>query len=377
MGIFDVNMPLLYGEGHKAFLRLQKKIMKQDDDQSLFAWTAIEPITGPDGGHGLLADSPAAFGKSGHIRPYRSISNIIPRPFSSRGVSVALSLLERSIDDEPYRVSLGVLECYKVDGRGLSESEEGRPAVVLKPVDNNSANNHYTRIRLDRLVWVNDYTEPSELFVRQLNGLSDRREFVRTYLLHFSKVYSHVDYVDANGSCRSTRWVAARHGYKAQYETYMRSEYTSMVPSGEPTFLPWKGLNSGGLYSLSSTSMPCTLSAVILFADLGGLGLSGFFLLVGTQQNGDMGFEIREAGHAELKRMPDRDPTWLQALPFQPVPPGTWMVLPRVRVMVVLREMARVVAPGIKYFRPELHIRDIMVIEASVREMVKSLQQRP
>jgi Heterokaryon incompatibility protein (HET) len=38
-GIFDVNMPLLYGEGQqKAFLRLQEEIMKSSDDHTLFAW---------------------------------------------------------------------------------------------------------------------------------------------------------------------------------------------------------------------------------------------------------------------------------------------------------------------------------------------------
>ncbi|KAF2252085.1 HET-domain-containing protein, partial [Trematosphaeria pertusa] len=38
LGIFDVNMPLLYGEGEKAFVRLQEEIMKDSQDQSLFAW---------------------------------------------------------------------------------------------------------------------------------------------------------------------------------------------------------------------------------------------------------------------------------------------------------------------------------------------------
>ena len=31
LGLFDVNMPLLYGEGTKAFLRLQQEIIKQSD----------------------------------------------------------------------------------------------------------------------------------------------------------------------------------------------------------------------------------------------------------------------------------------------------------------------------------------------------------
>ncbi|KAI4204093.1 MAG: hypothetical protein LQ346_001669 [Caloplaca aetnensis] len=38
MGLFGVNMPLLYGEGHKAFLRLQHEIAKDSDDDTLFAW---------------------------------------------------------------------------------------------------------------------------------------------------------------------------------------------------------------------------------------------------------------------------------------------------------------------------------------------------
>lgn len=37
MGIFNVNMPLLYGEGSKAFIRLQEEIMRETRDDSLFA----------------------------------------------------------------------------------------------------------------------------------------------------------------------------------------------------------------------------------------------------------------------------------------------------------------------------------------------------
>ena len=38
MGIFDVNMPILYGEGRLAFRRLQEEIMKKTVDTSLFVW---------------------------------------------------------------------------------------------------------------------------------------------------------------------------------------------------------------------------------------------------------------------------------------------------------------------------------------------------
>ncbi|KAF2758951.1 HET-domain-containing protein, partial [Pseudovirgaria hyperparasitica] len=38
LGIFQVNMPLLYGEGNRAFGRLQEEIMRISDDQSMLAW---------------------------------------------------------------------------------------------------------------------------------------------------------------------------------------------------------------------------------------------------------------------------------------------------------------------------------------------------
>ncbi|TFK81378.1 HET-domain-containing protein [Polyporus arcularius HHB13444] len=38
MGMFDVNMPTIYGEGRRAFRRLQEEIMKNSPDHSLFAW---------------------------------------------------------------------------------------------------------------------------------------------------------------------------------------------------------------------------------------------------------------------------------------------------------------------------------------------------
>jgi hypothetical protein len=38
LGIFGVNMPLLYGEGKRAFVRLQEEIIKNYDDDSILAW---------------------------------------------------------------------------------------------------------------------------------------------------------------------------------------------------------------------------------------------------------------------------------------------------------------------------------------------------
>ncbi|KAK4098047.1 HET-domain-containing protein [Parathielavia hyrcaniae] len=36
LGLFDINMPLLYGEGDRAFARLQEEILRQSEDDTLF-----------------------------------------------------------------------------------------------------------------------------------------------------------------------------------------------------------------------------------------------------------------------------------------------------------------------------------------------------
>lgn len=61
LGLFDVNLPLLYGEGNKAFMRLQQEIIKRSDGESIFAWTSN------DSAWGMLAPSHRAFQGSANI----------------------------------------------------------------------------------------------------------------------------------------------------------------------------------------------------------------------------------------------------------------------------------------------------------------------
>ena len=63
-GIFGVNMPLLYGEGEKAFRRLQEHIIQSTPDYSIFAWTLLAQHLEPTGGRtysGVLASCPREF----------------------------------------------------------------------------------------------------------------------------------------------------------------------------------------------------------------------------------------------------------------------------------------------------------------------------
>ncbi|KAI0517902.1 HET-domain-containing protein [Xylaria bambusicola] len=68
MGLFDVNMPLIYGEGTKTFIRLQEEILKSSSDHSMFAWKA--PETGSNEAlTGLLAETSQYFADVGNYRP--------------------------------------------------------------------------------------------------------------------------------------------------------------------------------------------------------------------------------------------------------------------------------------------------------------------
>jgi hypothetical protein len=60
-GLFDINMPLLYGEGEKAFVRLQEEIMKTSADHSILAWEFRDICDFFDFSEQLLAPSPAFF----------------------------------------------------------------------------------------------------------------------------------------------------------------------------------------------------------------------------------------------------------------------------------------------------------------------------
>jgi hypothetical protein len=45
MGLFDINMSMLYGEGGQAFARWQEEIIRTSDDESLFVWDCDSPMS--------------------------------------------------------------------------------------------------------------------------------------------------------------------------------------------------------------------------------------------------------------------------------------------------------------------------------------------
>lgn len=127
LGLFDVNMPLLYGEGSKAFRRLQEEIMRtRPSDHSLYAWGRVVPqaevLSEVKGAHdlcndnvvswdgeraersplfGLLAESPCDFEFSGRFTPSSSAKRFYHNPASfatlptplDQGIRLALPIV--------------------------------------------------------------------------------------------------------------------------------------------------------------------------------------------------------------------------------------------------------------------------------------------
>lgn len=88
LGIFGINMPLLYGEGSKAFIRLQEEIIKVSTDHTIFCWTWTDSV--PQDWVSMLAPSPEAFKNSGNFA--RSLSNLNKqRNYSMTNAGLAIS----------------------------------------------------------------------------------------------------------------------------------------------------------------------------------------------------------------------------------------------------------------------------------------------
>jgi hypothetical protein len=106
MGLFDVNMPLLYGEGDRAFLRLQEEIIKISDDHSIFAW---DRDLSESSTVSCLASHPSWFKRGAHVVPFgRKQSQSISYAITNHGVQIRLPLFQNPVSNVVY----GLIDCH-------------------------------------------------------------------------------------------------------------------------------------------------------------------------------------------------------------------------------------------------------------------------
>ncbi|KAL6710522.1 hypothetical protein ACN47E_008570 [Coniothyrium glycines] len=147
LGIFDVNMPLLYGEGDKAFIRLQEEIMKNSDDQSLFAWTPPFTADGPHSPRTAFATHPSDFATAGNIE-YSPFFFGQGQPFAltNKGIQLRLCLLPAKTGAEERYMAL--LECHYSE----ESSRKHRPAIIIQRLTKSAT--QYCRLANTSLVPV-------------------------------------------------------------------------------------------------------------------------------------------------------------------------------------------------------------------------------
>lgn len=155
LGILGVNIPLLYGEGSKAFLRLQEEILRQSDDQTLFAWRAAPSDNDEAQVRGLFASSPKEFrnffdglersvpkhqgshrAKDHLIRLWDSRASREPMTISNRGIRITGQIQDLRPNYESLDTIILLLNCcfggnpVRTAGIYLRRQDEGRYARV-------------------------------------------------------------------------------------------------------------------------------------------------------------------------------------------------------------------------------------------------------
>ena len=118
MGIFGINMPIIYGEGaSSAFRRLQEEIIRTSFDQSMFVWQ------GDYESSGLLAKSPADFMDTPLLGLWGPV-NLAPFTMTNVGLSIQMNVTPTTEMDRPWLpedlvaddVHLGIVGCDVWDG---------------------------------------------------------------------------------------------------------------------------------------------------------------------------------------------------------------------------------------------------------------------
>jgi hypothetical protein len=141
LGVFEVNMPLLYGEGSRAFFRLQQEILRVSNDQSILAFQHLAAPTNVGGRSPLLADSPRCFADTPfehateHAPTWPDAPQGLHAPellASFKALEIGLCLCPLSNNGDDGRYYVGILDC------AYRDDVTSHPAIFLEEVDGNN-----------------------------------------------------------------------------------------------------------------------------------------------------------------------------------------------------------------------------------------------
>ncbi|KAK5087222.1 hypothetical protein LTR05_004393 [Lithohypha guttulata] len=152
LGLFNVNMPLIYGEGEKAFMRLQEEIIQRSTDQTIFAWSdhSMEK--------GVLAPSPKCF-QTQYSSGLREIPDYFPDDPASDSFNLGNAglLVEFVLIPWSMNTYLAPLRCYASSTSGsdqrvcliLRRTKVANRFVRIKVSDEDLVLHRYLRVPTD------------------------------------------------------------------------------------------------------------------------------------------------------------------------------------------------------------------------------------
>ncbi|KAI4264897.1 MAG: hypothetical protein L6R42_000011 [Xanthoria sp. 1 TBL-2021] len=156
LGLFQINMPLLYGEGTRAFRRLQEEIMKTSTDMSIFLWQGPAVDT-----FGMLASNPSCF--SDIPDSVRSMTRNRTNLFSmsegwslnNAGISIEASIYPYLLTDE--------FECIFALYLHEPHASYSLPglAIFVKKHDTRQGIRTFARVTIDGIAWTSSTAEPN------------------------------------------------------------------------------------------------------------------------------------------------------------------------------------------------------------------------
>lgn len=173
LGIFDINMPMIYGEGEKAFVRLQEEILKEYDDQSIFAWDSSS-VTHSVSTIGVLAAHPSQFKESCDIEPHPSSGEAVT--LTNKGVQIDMAIIEQQGKEGE---KIGLLSCI---------CEGDLASVIGIPLAQSSIDRtKYSRTRAPpvRLAIRSPHFKRQRLYLTKRNSPSGKEGWATTCWLRY------------------------------------------------------------------------------------------------------------------------------------------------------------------------------------------------
>ena len=234
MGLLDVNMPMLYGEGKKAFHRLQLEIIRSSNDQSIFAWRYKSGVRIGS----ILADDPSDFnGCSGmELMNHDEFIDVFPDspssadhfdvfPITNRGIQIWMSLHRYRDSNSVFKAYLPCRDGYEgvvsIDLVLWNSNYYRYPSTKDAPLEDSSAEfrqvylryqdtpNHTVTFDIDDSAIIkNGFTCSRAAWPRNLTGntftLTNTNPFcIKTYSQEWGNGCFEVDF----GQCLGLDWV--------------------------------------------------------------------------------------------------------------------------------------------------------------------------